>query len=146
MKRHIVNLTDTERQHLMEFTRTGKHSAQAIARARILLLADTQGQARNDADIARALGISVHTVEVTRKRYALEGLEGVLARKPRKDRGRPVKVDARVEAHIVATACSDTPNGEPEWTLAMIADHVVMLGVVDSISRERVRQTLKKTR
>jgi transposase len=144
VKQHIVALTPEERDRLRDYTRTGARSAQAITRARILLAADSQGQARNDADIARSLGVSVHTVENTRKRYCAQGLEAVLERKPRRDKGRPVKLDGRVQAHLVALACSSTPNDEPSWTLSMLAERLVKLELVESVSREAVRQVLKK--
>lgn len=145
MKKYLVRLTDDERTELRVFTRSGKRSAQAITRARLLLMADEQGESRNDADIAKALGITVHTVEVTRKRYVQHGLQAVLQRAPRKDKGIPQKVDGRVEAQLITLACSDTPNGEPAWTLQMLGDELVRLQLVDSISRETVRKTLKKT-
>lgn len=144
MKRHLVKLSEEERAELQTFVRTGHRSAQAITRARILLLADEQGEARNDADIARTLGVNLHTVEANRKRYAENGLKAVLDRRPRKDRGVPIKVDGRVEARLTALACSKTPNGEPRWTLTMLGDQLVQLGMVDRISRETVRKTLKK--
>jgi putative transposase len=145
MKRHLVKLNEEERVQLRTFVRTGHRSAQAITRARILLLADEQGEARNDADIARTLGVNIHTVEANRKRYAENGLKAVLDRKPRKDKGIPVKVDGRVEARLTTLACSKTPNDEPRWTLTMLGDQLVQLGLVESISRETVRKTLKKT-
>ncbi len=85
-------------------------------------------------------------MEVTRKRYVEHGLQAVLQRAPRKDKGVPHKVDGRVEAQLITLACSDTPNGEPAWTLQMLGDELVRLQLVDSISRETVRKTLKKTR
>ena len=84
------------------------------------------------------------TVEENRRRYVEDGLEAVLNRRPRKDKGVPVKIDGRVEAQLTRRACSQTPNDEPSWTLSMLGDHLVQLGVVDSISRETVRKTLKK--
>lgn len=144
MKRHTIALSPAERDRLCTFTRTGLRSAQALTRARILLAADAQGDARNDADIARSLSVSVHTVQNTRKRDCTDGLEAVLGRKPRRTRGEPLKLDGRVQAHVVALACSKTPNDEPSWTLWMLADHLVKLEVVESASRESVRQILKK--
>lgn len=146
MKKYLVRLSAGGRQELQAFTRSGTRSAQAITRARLLLLADAQGEARNDADIARVLGINIHTVETVRKRYVEHGLQAVLQRAPRKDKGIPQKVDGRVEAQLIALACSDTPEGEPAWTLQMLGDELVRLQLVDSISRETVRKTLKKMR
>lgn len=144
MKRFVVRLTLEEQAELNRFVHTGIRSVQAVVRARILLMANEQGEARNDVEIAQMLAISVKTVQENRKRYAEEGLQAVLKRKPRKDKGIPVKVDGRVEAQLTRLACSQTPNGEPSWTLSMLGDGLVQLGVVDSISRETVRKTLKK--
>jgi transposase len=145
VKQHNVTLTDEQRQTLTSFTRTGKHPAQAITRARILLQADTGGPNHQDARIAENLDVDVHTVEHIRKKFCKQGLEATLHRKARKDKGQPVKIDGRVEAQIIKIACSKTPNGEPEWTLRMIADEVINLELVESIARESVRRTLKKT-
>ena len=144
MKKHLVRLTPDERATLETFIHTGLRSPQALLRARLLLLADEQGDARNDADIAKTLSLNIHTVEQNRKRYAQDGLEAVLKRKPRKDKGIPVKIDGRVEAQLTRLACSQTPDEEPTWTLEMLGDELVKLGVVESISRETVRKTLKK--
>jgi putative transposase len=144
MKRFPVRLPSEEQVELDRFVKTGIRSVQAVVRARILLMANEQGDARNDVEIARTLAISVKTVQENRKRYAEEGLKAVLERRPRKDKGIPVKVDGRVEAQLTRLACSQTPNDEPSWTLSMLGDHLVQLGVVDSISRETVRKTLKK--
>lgn len=144
MKRFPVRLTQEEQGELDRFVQTGIRSVQAVVRARILLMANEQGNAQNDVEIAQTLAISVKTVQENRKRYAQDGLEAVLYRRPRKDKGIPVKVDGRVEAQLTRLACSQTPNDEPSWTLAMLGDGLVQLGVVDSISRETVRKTLKK--
>lgn len=145
MKRFLVRLTPEEHGTLQTFVHTGVRSVQAVVRARILLLANEQGEARNDAEIAQMLSISVKTVQENRKRYAQDGLQAVLQRKPRKDKGIPVKIDGRVEAQLTMLACRATPNDEPAWTLTMLGDHLVQSGVLDSISRESVRKTLKKT-
>jgi transposase len=145
VKRHFVTLSDKQRQFLTSFTRTGKHPAQAITRARILLQADTNGPNHQHARIAENLGVQVFTVERVCKKFCKQGLETTLHRKTRKDKGQPVKIDGRVEAQIIKIACSKTPNGEPEWTLRMIADELVSLEFVESIARESVRRTLKKT-
>jgi transposase len=144
VKQHTVTLTDELRQFLTSFTRTGKHPAQAITRARILLQADTNGPNHQDARIAENLDVDVHTVEHIRKKFCKHGLETTLHRKSRKDKGQPVKIDGRVEAQIIKIACSKTPNGEPDWTLRMIADELVSLEFVETIARESVRRTLKK--
>ena len=145
VKRHTVHLTPEERARLRAFTRTGTRNAQSITRARILLLVDEQGEARNDVSIAQALAVNVHTVETARKRYCLKGINAVLERKPRLDKGRPVKIDGRVQAHLITLACSDPPAGTASWTLQLLSDELVRLELVSSISRESVRQVLKKT-
>lgn len=144
MKRFPVRLTPEEHAELDRFVHTGIRSVQAVVRARLLLMANEQGAAQNDVEIARTLSMSVKTVQENRKRYAQDGLQAVLNRRPRKDKGIPVKVDGRVEAQLTRLACSQTPNAEPSWTLSMLGDQLVQLGVVDSISRETVRKTLKK--
>jgi transposase len=109
------------------------------------LQADTNGTNWQDASIAEACSVGISTVERIRKNFCQHGLEKAIERKARKDKGRPVKIDGRVEAQIIKIACSPTPNAEPEWTLKMIADELVSLEFVDSIARESVRRTLKKT-
>ncbi len=145
MRRHIVKLNAAEREQLRVLTRTGSAKAQALTRAHILLNADENGPALKDKAIATALGITVQTVERIRKRYNAEGLNAV-QRKPRPDKGIPRKIDGAVEARLIALACSDVPNEAPRWTLSMLADEVVRLEVLDSLSLESVRQVLKKTR
>lgn len=143
MKRREVELSEGEQQWLYHFTQSGRKNHQEFKRAQILLAADER-IGMKDAQIAKALGVSEATVYSTRRRYLEEGVEVTVLRKTRKDKGTPVKVDGRVEAHILALACSATPNEEPQWTLSMLADEVVDLGLVESISREKVRQVLKK--
>ncbi|WP_272952803.1 helix-turn-helix domain-containing protein [Deinococcus alpinitundrae] len=94
MKRYRFLLTPEDQSTLQTFVDTGTRSVQALVRARILLLADEHGEARNDARIARTLAISTKTVEENRRRYVEDGLQAVLNRRPRKDKGVPVKVDA----------------------------------------------------
>jgi putative transposase len=143
MKRREVDLNEAEQQWLYRFTQSGRKNHQEFKRAQILLASDER-IGMKDAQIANALGVSEATVYNTRRRYLEEGACGTVLRKTRKDKGMPVKVDGRVEAYILALACSATPNEEPQWTLSMLADEVVDLGLVESISREKVRQVLKK--
>jgi transposase len=145
MKQHTINLTEQHRQTLTRIVKTGTHPAQVITRARILLQADTNGTNWQDASIAEACSVGISTVERIRKNFCQHGLEQAIERKARKDKGKPIKIDGRVEAQIIKIACSKTPNGEPEWTLRMIADELVSLELVDTIARESVRRTLKKT-
>lgn len=145
MKRRKIELNESERAWLYDFTQSGAKNHQAFKRAQILLAADEQ-VGMKDQEIAKAVGVSEATVYHTRRRYLEQGVVRTVERKARRDKGVPVKVDGRVEAHIIALACSDTANGEPSWTLQMLADEVVKLELVESISREKVRQVLKKTR
>lgn len=144
MKRRELKLTSDERAWLEHFTGAGSANHQAFKRAQILLAADEPNR-MGDAELAKAIGVSKATVYNTRSRYLALGVERAVHRKARKDKGLPEKVDGRVEAHLIALACSVTPNEEPVWTLKMLADKLVELELVDSISREKVRQVLKKT-
>lgn len=141
--KYQVQLTASEREALQQFVASGKKQARAITRARILLLAD-EGQ-KNQA-IAALLGISKPTVSLMRKKYATQAYDDIVDLLPDAPRsGRPLEIDSRVEAKIAMIACSDAPEGAARWTLHLIADRLVKLEVLDSISHERVRQALKKT-
>ena len=139
-EKFAVQLSEEERSQLEWLTRSGQHSARVINRARILLKTDEGWSA---SQVAEALDTSPRTVFRTKRRYAEEGLEGVLHDRPQANRYR--KLDDRGEAHLIALACSDTPDGRDHWTLRLLADKVVELGVVESLSYETVRQRLKKT-
>jgi len=138
-KVYIVDLTETERQEVLTLLRKGKTGVRKITRARILLKAD---EGLKDAEIASALNTSPSTVERTRKRFVEGGLDKALNEDPRP--GRVPKLGEREEAHLIALACSDAPDGHDHWTLRMLADKVVELGFAESISHEAVRQRLKK--
>jgi hypothetical protein len=146
MKRHRVKLSKTDRAWLETFTRQGSAKAQELTRARILLSADEGGAALKDEQISSALGVTVQTIERVRKHYCLAGMERAVHRQPRPDKGIPKKVDGEVEARLIALACSDAPGEAPRWTLKMLADELVRLELLESISIEQVRKTLKKTR
>lgn len=139
-KLHVVKLSNEERKQLLALTRKGKTDARMLRRANILLLTD---EGRKDKDIVAALNCSVSTVERTRKRFIQAGLEAALKEKPRP--GGEVRLDARGEAHLVALACSTPPEGRAKWTMQLLADRLVELGVVETISDETVRRCLKKT-
>ncbi len=145
MKRHEIKLTANERSWLEQFTSNGSVNHQAFKRAQILLAA-AEPAVVTDAELAKIIGVSQATIYNTRSRYLVRGVEETVKRRARKDKGVPLKVDGRVEAHIVTLACSAPPNEAPVWTLKMLADKLVELELVDSISREKVRQVLKKTR
>ena len=137
--KYVVDLNDQEREHLLEVTRHGKSSARKIKRAHILLKAE---QDLSDVHIAQEVDTSTNTVFRTRKRFVEEGLEA-LNERPRS--GQPRKLDGRQEAHLIAVACSDPPQGHSHWTLRLLAAKVVQLGFAESISPETIRNTLKKT-
>lgn len=138
-KVYMVDLTETERQEVLTLLRKGKTGVRKITRARILLKAD---EGLKDAEIASALNTSPSTVERTRRRFVEGGLDKALNEDPRP--GRVPKLGEREEAHLIALACSDAPDGHDHWTLRMLADKVVELGFAESISHEAVRQRLKK--
>jgi transposase len=139
-KKYIVDLTDDERTTLDRLVKTGKVSARKRTRAQIVLAAD---DGLPDTQIAAALRCGVRTVERIRERFVTEGLERSLTDLPRAT--VPPKLDGKQEAFLVALACSDVPGGRAAWTMQLLADKLVELHVVDAISDETVRRTLKKT-
>jgi len=138
-KLYIVDLTNEEREELVDMTRKGKASARKLTRARILLKAD---EGWKDEQIVVALDTSDSTVERTRKRFVEGGLAKALNDDPRP--GAKRKLDGRGEAYLIAITCSEPPDEHDHWALRAIADRLVELEVVESISHEAVRQTLKK--
>lgn len=144
-KKYIVDLSKDERGYLEEFTTTGRHAAYQITRARILLKADCNQTDAHwcDVDISAALDVGVATVERVRRRFVEVGLEAALQRQS--GSGRQRKFDGEQEAHLIALRCSTAPPGQARWTLRLLADQMVELGYVDTMSHESVRQTLKKT-
>jgi transposase len=145
-KRYRVTLTQQERQELQQLVSRGKADARKLAHARILLQADESegGPRRTDEQVASALDGSTRTVERVRERFVEEGLDAALLPRPGK-RVYARKLDGRREARLIALACSRPPAGKARWTLRMLADEMVELEVVDSLSHEAVRQALKKT-
>jgi transposase len=141
MKKYIVTLTDTERQTLKALISVGRGAARRLAHARILLKADED---LTDEAIAQAVEVSRPTVERVRKRFVEESLEAALDPR-RTDRPRARKLDGHQEAQLIALACSAPPPGQLRWTLRLLADKMVELEYVDSVSYETVRRTLKKT-
>lgn len=138
-KLYVVDLTPEERAELLSRLNRGSAPARKLTRARALLLAD---EGRTDEVIAEALHISRPTVERLRKRFVNSGLEWALKDDPR--RGAPRKLSGRDEALLVATACSAAPEGRTRWTMQLLADRLVEINVVESISDETVRRCLKK--
>jgi transposase len=139
-KKYLVNLTEDERATLLTLTKKGTIAARTLTRAHILLHADSQA---TDDDIAQALHIGTATVERIRKRFVEEGLEAALNERPRAGGRR--KLEGKREAFLVALACSTPPDERKCWTMQVLADKLVELNQVESISDETVRRTLKKT-
>src|SRR6516162_5663073 len=143
---YVVRLEAEERQELLDLVAKGKRAASVLTRARILLKADAgaAGPDWKDDEITEALDTSLSTVHRVRQAFVEEGLEAALNRKKPTDR-QYRKLDGDQEARLVALACSQPPAGRARWTLQLLADRLVALKVVDSISGECVRTTLKKT-
>jgi len=148
MKRYKVTLEAEERQQLHDLIAAGLAAARKMAHARILLKADAAdgGPAWPDHRIADALEVSTATVERVRQRFVEQGLDAALDRKQRERPAREIKLDGRAEAQLIALACSAPPEGRATWTMQLLADKLVELEVVASISDETVRLALKKTR
>ncbi len=146
MEKYRVTLTAEERIGLERLVSTGRGAARKFCHARILLLADeTPGLRRHDEDLVAALSTSRRTVERVRRCFVTEGLEAALH--PRSQPARPgkTKIKGDVEQRLLQLACSNPPQGRCHWTLQMLADELVVLGLLDRVSIETVRQALKKT-
>ena len=140
MKRvYLVKLREQERAELIQYLRKGISSARSQTRARILLLSDDDLE---DDEIVETLKVSKTTVCHIRKRYCEGGLDYALREKPRS--GAPAKIDGKIEAKITMIACSEPPKGRSKWTLNLLADKLVEMEVVDSISNMTVQRVLKK--
>jgi len=148
MKKYIVRLSGEERESLRSLVSSGKGPARMFTRARILLKADISegGPAWPDEKIAEALDVTIQTVERVRKQLVEEGLEAVLCRRKYVQKVSRKKLDGDAEAHLIALACSEAPEGYTRWSLRLLAGRMVELGYVESISHEAVRRVLKKTR
>lgn len=143
--RNHVKLSEEERAHLRGLLRRGAAPARVQTRARVLLLSDrSRGEHRTDEEVAAAVLTSVSTAKRTRWRFLQQGLEAALAEKPRP--GRPPKITGEVEAKLTVLACSQAPEGHARWTLRLLADRLVELGYVESISHMAVSNRLKKMR
>lgn len=145
-KKYCVELTQQERAYLIDLTTKGSCSARKQTRARILLKADEgpHGEAWSDALISEALDIGTATVERIRRHYCEKGLARAINRK-KPDRYYERTIDGQAEAQLVRLACSKPPKGRGRWSLRLLADQMVELGYVDSLSHETVRRVLKKT-
>jgi transposase len=145
-KGYVVRLTEGERGQLEALVRRGRAHARKLLYARILLKTDASegGPVWADERIAEALETSADTVARERRRFVEDGLEvALMPKKPGKPRRRVL--DGRAETRLVALSCSEPPEGRAGWTLRLLADRMVELGVVEALSRETVRRTLKKT-
>ena len=145
-KKYIVTLTEAERRMLQEMLSRGKAAARKLAHARILLKADASagGPAWSDDTIAAGLEVGRATVERVRREFVEEGLAAALERRqPRRQYKRALDGDG--EAHLVALACSQAPEGRSRWTLRLLADQMVALEYVDELSKDTVSRVLKKT-
>lgn len=146
-KKYAVALTATEREHLKDLIAAGTAAARKLTHARILLKADQGpgGPAWVDERIAEAVEVSQPTVSRVRKQYVQEGLAAALDRRA-PTRVYERKLDGAQEARVIALACSAPPQGQARWSLRLLADKLVDLEVVEAISYQTVRRTLKKTR
>ncbi len=146
-KRYRVTLTKDERNHLISIINKGKHKSQTYRAAYILLNADKGSFATSSSineEISKVLIVGMRTIDRVKKQFVEEGLEACLERKPT-TRIYERKVDGDIEAHLITIACSEPPKGFAKWSLRLLADKMVELKHVDSLSHETVRSVLKKT-
>ena len=144
-KKYIVRLTDEERKVLREVVKKLKGTSQKVRRARVLLMADADGPNWTDKKIAEAVSCRTKTVENIRQRLVTEGFEIVLNGKKREKPPRQKVLDGEQEARVIALRLGEPPKGYANWSLRLLADRVGELGIVESVSHETLRKTLKKT-
>lgn len=144
-KKYHVSLTETEREELTRWSKSQRRSERERKRARILLLADEaqEGGAKKDSDIAQSVKVTALTATRVRQRFTLRGLEPSLRRKEQENR-KPRLLDGEGEASLIALVCSAPPDGHKRWGLHLLKDTLIEQQIVDTISHEAVRQTLKK--
>jgi hypothetical protein len=146
MDKYRVSLTAEERADLEQLVSSGKAAARKLTHARVLLLADDSlGNERPDDEIVAALNVSPRTVSRVRQHLVTEGMDAALLRRRQPPRPDKVKIKGDVEQRLIELACCDPPQGRCHWTLKLLADELVVLGLVDRVSVETVRQALKKT-
>jgi len=143
-KKYIVRLTEQERAGLRDLVSKGKAAAYKIKHAQILLKVDADGPAWTDEQTAEAFGCHRNTSRNVRQRFVEQGLEAALGRKPQAKPSRERLLAGQAEARLIAVACGQAPEGRGKWTMALLADRLVELEVVESVSAETVRRTLKK--
>lgn len=148
MKKYIVTLTEDERKILGDLVSKGRHKSQKILNALILLDCDVgefQGSRSTNEEIARVLNISMKKIDRVKKRFVEEGFDFALDRR-KGNRVYARKTDGDFEAHLVALSCSEPPEGFARWSLRLLADKVIELDYIDTISHEAIRRILKKTK
>jgi transposase len=145
MIKYVVRLTEDERALLKEVVNKGQAAAQKIKHANVLLKIDADGPAWSDVQAAEAFGCSLRTVLSIRQRCVENGLKAALERKSREQPPRERLLDGEGEAQLVRIACSTPPEGQARWTLNLLAERLVELQVVETISPQTVMRTLKKT-
>ncbi len=147
MKKHIVKLTQEEREHLEHLIRSGTAPARKIMHAHILLKVDSSpsGPDWSDEQIQQTLGVGAATIWRVRRRFVEQGVEDALNRRPQPERPEKRKLTGEVEAHLIAITCGEKPAGEGRWSLRLLAHKLVVLQEVDEVSYETVRRILKKT-
>jgi hypothetical protein len=143
MKKYVVRLSKNERKILMKFATSGRGTARSFTRARILLNSDqsAHGPGWSDEKISGALDVTVQTVERVRKQLVEEGFDVILSRREYKQKVSRKKIDGDLEARLIALSSSEPPQGRVRWTLRLLADKVVELGYIETISHEAIRQT-----
>ena len=141
-KSHRVKLSKDERQYLQKIVESGKDKARKITRCRVLLLAD-EAKGKTDAEISDALDVCLATIFNIRRRYCYRGLERAISEAARS--GQPPKFKGKTMAKITAIACSKPPEGHARWSLRLLADYIIELDVVETISYQSIRNILKKT-
>jgi len=144
-QKYVVKLSAAERERLQTLLSAGRESARTLTRARILLKSDTSeaGAKWSYAQICEAFDVTEVTVSKVRRTYVEQGLEAAILRK-KPEREYKQRLDGNAEAHLVALACGAPPEGQVRWTLRLLQERMVMLNIVESVSHETVRQTLKK--
>lgn len=143
-KQYLVKLNDEERKELKEVVSKGQAKAYRIKHANILLAADINGPAWQDQEIAQALSVNLNTVGRIRRKFIEHGLAFALGRKPQDRPSKRPKLDGEAEAWLIAIGCSEPPEGYSQWSLRLLAQRIVELEIMESVSYETIRRTLKK--
>lgn len=143
-KKYLVKLDDEEQKELKEVVSRGKAKAYKIKHANILLAADIHGPGWQDKEIAQALSVNLNTVGRIRRQFVEQGLAVALGRKPQDHPSRRPKLDGEAEAWLIAIGCSEPPEGYSQWSLRLLAQRIVELEIMESVSYETIRRTLKK--